>query len=116
MAFDSIVVSGPRSALQHASPSLRRLEIGDCLILDVGACSNGYRADITRTVSIGSPDRMAEKAYAVVLEANRVARDAVRPGVEAASVDGAARAVIDNLEFRGCLIHGTGHGIGLDIH
>ena len=116
MAFDSIVVSGPRSALQHASPGDCRIRAGDCLILDVGARCDGYCADITRTVSIGYRDQLAERAHAVVLEANQAARNAVRPGVAASSVDAAARDVIDASEFRGCLIHGTGHGLGLDIH
>ncbi|MFC2105328.1 M24 family metallopeptidase [Candidatus Bipolaricaulota bacterium] len=116
MAFEPMVVSGPRSALQHVAPCLRELKAGDCVILDVGACSDGYRADITRTLSIGSPDQVTERAHAVVLEANQAARAAIRPGVSAGSVDGAARVVIDNSEFRGRLIHGVGHGLGLDIH
>jgi Xaa-Pro dipeptidase len=116
LGFESIVVSGPRAALQHPIPSDRQIESGDCVLFDIGARYRGYTADITRTVVLSSPSSEFERIYAIVEEANAEARNAARPGVSASDVDAAARRVIDQTGYGETFIHGTGHGLGLDVH
>ncbi len=114
--FDSLVVSGPRGALQHAAPSDRVVKPGDPILFDVGARCRGYTADITRTVVLGPPSEAFLQIYDVVREANAAARDAAGPGVLAEDVDRAAREVITRAGYGETFIHGTGHGLGLEVH
>lgn len=114
--FDSIVVSGPRGALQHATPSDRAIQRGDAILFDVGARYHGYTADITRTVVLGPASNEFRAIYAIVREANAAARSAVRPGTIAHQVDRAARDVIERAGYVETFTHGTGHGLGLDVH
>lgn len=116
VAFDTIVASGPNAALPHHRAGDRRLAAGDLVVLDFGGVLDGYCCDLTRTVSIGAPSPQARQVYDAVLEAQQAAIAAVRPGVEATSVDGAARAVLDARGLGAAFGHGTGHGLGLDIH
>jgi Xaa-Pro dipeptidase len=114
--FDSLVVSGPRAALQHAAPSERAIAKGDPILFDVGARLNGYTADITRTVVLGSPSEELTRIYSIVREANAAARQTAKPGVLAEDVDRAAREVIRDGGYSEAFIHGTGHGLGMDVH
>jgi len=118
IAFAINVSAGPNTALNHYNPSLspRRLEPGDLLLFDFGACVAGYRSDITRTVSVGKAPAQAGEIYAVVLEANRSAIDAVRAGRPASEVDAVARDLIAKAGYGGFFGHGLGHGIGLEVH
>jgi len=114
--FESLVVSGPRGALQHAASSDRVIQRGDAILFDVGARYRGYTADITRTVALGSVSDEFQAIYAIVREANAAARSAVRPGTTAHEVDCAARDVIERAGYVEMFAHGTGHGLGLDVH
>jgi Xaa-Pro dipeptidase len=114
--FSPIVASGPNSAHPHAFPSTRKLETGDLLILDCGATSESYIADLTRTFAIGEADSQSEQIHSLVLEANREGRAAAAPGVRCQDVDQAARAVIESAGFGEYFNHRTGHGIGLEGH
>jgi len=116
LGFDSLVVSGPRAALQHAAPSDRAIKPGDAILFDVGARYQGYTADITRTVVLGPVSDEFRSIYEVVREANAAARSAVRAGITAQEVDRAARDVIEDAGYLETFIHGTGHGLGLDVH
>jgi Xaa-Pro aminopeptidase len=116
-AFPTIVAAGPNGAKPHARPSARPVERGDLVVLDFGACVDGYRSDMTRTVAVGGPPTgvLADVA-AVVAEAQAAGVAAVRAGVAAADVDRACRSVIEAAGFADAFVHGTGHGVGLDVH
>ena len=116
MSFEPIVAAGPNGAKPHARPSDRRIEPGELLVLDFGCIVDGYCSDMTRTVSVGDPGPEARRMYDVVLESQKAGRDAVRQGVEAAAVDKACRDVIAEAGWADAFLHGTGHGVGLEIH
>ena len=115
-SFDTIVASGPRSALPHGIASSRKLKAGDLITIDFGAVVSGYHADTTRVFSLGKPSPKGEKIYNIVLEAQMTALEAVRPGARCGDVDKAARDVIAAYGYGEAFGHGTGHGVGLDIH
>ena len=115
-AFDTIVAAGPRGALAHAIPGERRIEAGELVVVDCGARCNGYNSDITRTFATGELDGEVQAAYEVVLAAQLAGLAAVRPGVSGRQVDAAARAVIEQAGLGDRFGHGTGHGVGLQIH
>ena len=114
--FSPIVQSGPNSANPHATPSDRKLERGDLLVIDWGARYDGYISDITRTFAIGGVDDQLVHIAQVVLDANCAARREARPGISAADVDQAARDVIKASGYGDFFIHRTGHGIGMEGH
>lgn len=115
-AFDTIVAAGPRGALAHAIPGESRIAVGELVVIDAGARCNGYHSDITRTVATGEIGAEARAAYEVVLAAQLAGLAAVRPGVNGRDVDAAARAVIEDAGLGDRFGHGTGHGVGLQIH
>lgn len=115
-AFDLIVVSGPRSALPHGQPGPHPLEAGQFVTLDYGAVVGGYCSDCTRTVVVGRATPRHREVYQVVLEAQRRALEAIRPGVLGAEVDRAARQVIEAAGYGDRFGHATGHGVGLEVH
>ena len=115
-AFETIVASGPNAALPHHRAGGRSLADGDVVVLDFGGVLDGYCCDLTRTVSIGRPSEKARQVYDAVLEAQRAALAAIRPGVEAADVDAAARRALEARGLGDAFGHGTGHGLGLDVH
>jgi Xaa-Pro aminopeptidase len=115
-AFDTIVASGPNSALPHYRAGERTLTAGDLVVLDFGGVLDGYCSDLTRTVSVGQPSPKAIRLHAAVREAQAAAIKAVRPGVTTADVDAAARQVLVAHGLGEAFGHGTGHGLGLDVH
>ena len=115
-AFETIVASGPRSALPHARPGKRRLAGGDLVVLDFGGVYDGYCVDLTRTASVGQPGGEAIRLHAAVLAAQTAAIAAVRPGARASAVDEAARGVLRERGLAEAFQHGTGHGLGLEVH
>ncbi|NOZ25294.1 MAG: aminopeptidase P family protein [Nitrospirae bacterium] len=115
--FDIIVASGENAALPHASPSEKRLEPGDLVVVDWGGEAGGYFSDMTRTLLLEGPGMETKmRIYDTVLKANRSAIRAAGAGVKAADVDRAARELIERAGFGDFFGHGTGHGVGLDIH
>jgi Xaa-Pro aminopeptidase len=115
-AFDTIVASGPNSALPHYRAGNRVLTRGDLVVLDFGGVLDGYCSDLTRTVAVGTPDAEAHRVHAAVLDAQQAAIAVVRPGVKASRVDAAARDVLQERGLGDAFGHGTGHGLGLDVH
>ncbi|MEK6711008.1 MAG: Xaa-Pro peptidase family protein [Nitrospinota bacterium] len=115
-SFGTIVASGPRSALPHGVASDRKVRRGDLITIDYGAEVEGYHADTTRVVSLGRPSRKGREIHGIVLEAQRAATEAVRPGVSGAEVDAVARKIIERAGYAKAFGHGTGHGVGLEIH
>jgi Xaa-Pro aminopeptidase len=115
-AFDTIVASGPQSALPHHRAGARILAPGDLVVLDFGGILDGYCSDLTRMASVGTPSPEARRLYDAVREAQQAAIDAVRPGVTASSVDAAAREILVARGLGEAFGHGTGHGLGLEVH
>ena len=116
-SYDTIVASGPNSALPHVRPSERVIEADDLVIIDVGARLDGYGSDMTRTfVAGGSMSDEQRRLYDAVIEAQAAGVAAVRAGVEIRAVDAVCREVLDRHGLLDAFIHGTGHGIGLEIH
>jgi Xaa-Pro dipeptidase len=116
LPFSPIVSSGPNSANPHASPSERKLQAGDLLVVDWGARVDGYISDLTRTFAIGEVEPELRKIAEIVLEANAAGRAAGRPGVPCANIDKAARHVIEQAGYGEYFTHRTGHGIGMEDH
>jgi len=116
MPFSPIVSSGPNSANPHASPSNRKLQAGDLLVIDWGAAHDGYISDLTRTFAIGEVDEECRKIHSIVQEANAAGRAAGKPGEPCAAVDKAAREVIEQAGYGIYFTHRTGHGIGMEGH
>ena len=114
--FQPIVSGGPNSANPHASPSERKFQEGDLLVIDWGANCNDYVSDITRTFAIGEIDAEYRKIHEIVQQANAAGRAAAKPGLPASVVDDAARKVIDDAGYGEYFRHRTGHGIGMEGH
>lgn len=112
----TIVASGPNGASPHHHPGDRVIAEGDLVVCDIGGRVGGYFSDCTRTFAVGPVAARSAEVHAVVVEANRVAREAVAPGVTAEDLDRAARRVIESAGFGANFIHRTGHGIGLEVH
>ena len=115
-AFDTIVASGPNGALPHYRAGDRLLERGDMVVLDFGGVLDGYCSDLTRTVAVAPPSAEAHRVHQAVREAHQAAIDAVKPGIATTDVDRAARRVLDAHGLGEAFGHGTGHGLGLDVH
>jgi len=115
-SFETIVASGPNSALPHAHPGERVLREGDLVVLDFGGVYGGYCVDLTRTVALGEPDPEMARVYKAVLEAQRAAIEAVKPGVHAGDIDAAARVTLARHGLAEAFGHSTGHGLGVEIH
>ena len=116
LGFDTIVASGPNGAIPHHAPGERVIEHGDLVIVDVGAKVDGYRSDMTRTFCVGPMSGEQRRHYETVIAAQQAGVDAMVEGAGTATVDAAARGVIDAAGWGDSFTHGTGHGVGLDIH
>jgi Xaa-Pro aminopeptidase len=115
-AFQTIVASGPNSALPHARPGDRQIRNGDLVVLDFGGVLDGYCGDLTRMAAVGQLQANAQALVNAVRQAQDAALQTVRPGLLASDVDHAAREVLSNLGFGEAFLHATGHGLGLDLH
>lgn len=114
--FETIVASGPRSALPHARAGTRVIENGDLLLLDFGAQTGGYCSDITRTVVVGRASGGQREIYGVVREANELAAAGVRVGMRGCDADAIARSHIASYGLAEYFGHSLGHGVGLEVH
>ncbi len=118
LPFDPIVAAGERSALPHATPSGRAVEPGDLLLIDFGARVDGYCSDMTRMCVLGEPEPWQDNIHERVRAAQRRARErmAAGAGVACRAIDSAARSSLARHELDTFFGHGTGHGIGLEVH
>lgn len=116
IGFATIMASGPRAALPHGVASDRKLQKGDLLTMDFGCIFKGYHSDMTRTVVLGQPAEKQQEIYQIVLEAQLAGLAAVKAGIKAKDADAAARKVITDRGYGEYFGHGTGHGVGLEIH
>ena len=116
-AFDTIVAAGENSAKPHHHPGSRPIHEGDPVVVDFGATFEGYRSDMTRTFCVGAdPEGELARIFAVVGESQAAGAAAVRPGVSAKEIDDVCRQIIAEAGWAERFEHGTGHGVGLDIH
>lgn len=114
-SFDTIAVSGAASSLPHGVPRNVKLERG-FFTMDYGCVIDGYHSDMTRTVVLGKADEEMKKLYNTVLKAQVSAIEGAKIGMKCAAIDKIARDIIDDAGYHGCFGHGTGHGVGLEIH
>ena len=116
VAFETIVASGGRSAFPHGGCTDREIRRGDLVILDVGAKYRHYRADLTRTVTVGKPSPKHKKIYEIVREAQQKAFQSLKAEVRACDADAVARGRIESAGYGKYFVHSLGHGIGLNTH
>jgi Xaa-Pro aminopeptidase len=115
-AFETIVASGRRAALPHGRASRKRLTKNELVMFDMGAILADYHSDMTRTVYLGTPPARVKRVYGAVRDALEGARAAVRAGVPVVRVDAAARRRLSRRGLGAYFLHGTGHGLGLEVH
>jgi Xaa-Pro aminopeptidase len=116
MSFETIVAGGERSALPHGRATKAKLPKRGFVTLDFGVVLDGYCSDMTRTVHLGKPRKDEFALYEAVLDAQLAGVAAVKDGVLASEVDRAARSVLEASGYGEFFTHGTGHGVGLEIH
>ncbi len=114
-AFDTILASGENSLYPHIEPTERELKDGDLIVVDLGARWNGYKSDMTRTFSL-SPTEKQKEILKIAKEAKKAATEKIEAGIKASKVDEAARKVFRKNNYEKYFLHGTGHGVGLNIH
>ena len=115
-AFPTIVASGEQTAYPHARPTDRVMRNEDLVLLDFGGVLDGYCVDLTRMAAIGQVSSRAEALYTAVRAAQDAARATVRAGIAASDVDDAARRTLETHGLAAAFLHGTGHGLGLEVH
>lgn len=115
-SFDAIIASGVRGALPHGVASDKVIEKGELLTLDFGCIYNMYCSDMTRTIAVGEISDKQREIYEVVLEAQKRALAAIKPGVRTADIDAIARDYITEKGYGENFGHGLGHGVGLEVH
>jgi len=114
-AFQTIVASGPNSALPHYKSGRRRVCPGDVLLVDLGAKYGNYVSDITRTFLLEPVASQAKELYLTCLEAQKKALAKIETGVKLSEVDSAARLLIED-KYPSKFGHNLGHGLGLEVH
>jgi Xaa-Pro aminopeptidase len=115
-SFETIIAVGPHAAQGHARPDRRPILAGQPVVIDWGAAGRFYKSDLTRTVCVRTIPAKLEAVYKVVLKAQERAIQKIRPGILGQDVDAEARATIEKSGFGRFFSHGTGHGIGLEVH
>lgn len=133
--YPSIVGAGENATILHYVENNCILKDGDLLLIDAGAEFHYYTADITRTFPINGRFTSAQKdVYAVVLEAQKQAIDAVRPGlsvyeahyralrvlteglVSLGILTGSVESLLEQEAYLPYYMHRTGHYLGMDVH
>ncbi len=116
LSFETIAVSGVNSSLPHGVPSEKKIELGDFVTMDYGAVKDGYHSDMTRTVAVGKVNDEQKLVYETVLKAQLASLNTFKAGVSCFDGDKAARDVIKEAGYGDYFGHGTGHGVGVEIH
>jgi len=116
VSFPTIVATGANSAQPHAAPGSREIENGDIVMIDYGAVYCGYHSDETCTFVIGRADKKQKEVYSLVKKAHDRALEAIKTGTPCREIDRIARSCIEDGNLGKFFTHGTGHGVGLDVH
>ena len=115
-SFDIIIATGARSSMPHSMTNETRIQDDNILLVDMGVIYDGYCSDLTRPIFLGKMSRLHKKIFDIVWEAQRAGIKKAAPGVTCAEVDAACRKVIQKYGYADKFGHGTGHGVGLEIH
>ena len=116
LSFPTICVSGTRTEFPHGEPTDKAIDEGDLVTIDMGAIVDGYCGDMTRTVAMGSVTEEQKKVYDVVFQSQQAGLDALKTGVKCFDVDKVCRDIIAEAGYGNYYIHGTGHGVGTQVH
>jgi Xaa-Pro aminopeptidase len=116
LAFEPLVLVGPRAAMPHGHPGDAQVALGQPLLIDFGCQVDGYRSDMTRTVFFGEPTAETRRRYGAVRQAQQLAFEAARVGMTGVELDGVAREHLASAGLGEAFSHGLGHGIGLETH
>jgi Xaa-Pro aminopeptidase len=116
VSFPTIVASGPMSSMPHATASSRVIGNNEPIVMDFGIKLDGYCTDTTRTIFVGKPDNRFVETYKVVLDAMNEGIAVIKEGVKASDVDSKVRGYLAKYSLDKYFIHGTGHGVGLEVH
>jgi Xaa-Pro aminopeptidase len=115
-AFDIIVASGSNSAFAHHTPGSRKIKGNEPVLIDIGAELDGYKSDLTRVFFLGKINPLVPKIYEIVAQAQKIAKEAIKPKVKIAQIDRISRAYITQAGYGEYFNHNLGHGIGLEVH
>lgn len=116
LSFETIAVSGANGSMPHGVPTDKPVKKGELITLDFGAIYEGYHSDMTRTVALGEINDKQREVYDTVLKAQLNSIASIKAGVTGKDADEAARSVIRNAGYGEYFGHGTGHGVGVEIH
>ncbi len=116
LSFETIAVTGAKTSMPHGVPDDTIVKNGDFITMDFGAVYKGYHSDMTRTVAVGNITDEQKNIYDIVLKAQKKALSILKSGLPCADADKAARDIISESGFGDCFGHGTGHGVGIEIH
>ena len=116
LSFPTICVSGVNMTQPHGEPTDKVIEDGDFVTMDFGAVVEGYCGDMTRTIAVGHVSEKQREVYDVVLRSQLAGLDACRAGVRCRDIDAISRNIIEDAGYGEFYIHGTGHGVGTEVH
>jgi len=117
LAFSTIVAFGENTSNPHHVTGERKLKSEDAVLIDFGCTYKGYCADMTRSWWYGKKEPAEyTKIWKITKEAYKAGVKAVKIGTTGQQVDRAARDVIEAAGYGEFFTHGTGHGVGLEIH
>lgn len=115
-SFDSIVASGKMGAFPHYTPSDKEIAVGELVTIDWGCYLNGYASDMTRTIAIGEISDQLRDIYETVKGSQQAGLDAANSGMTGVALDKVCRDYITERDYGQYFVHGTGHGLGMDVH
>jgi Xaa-Pro dipeptidase len=115
-SFDTISSFGKNTAEPHYTAGDAVLKKGEFVLLDFGAKFKRYVSDITRTFCCGEASEKQKEMYDCVLQAQKIALDMIKPGVDGQVIHKAVSDYIDGTKFKGLFTHSTGHSLGLSVH
>ena len=115
-AFDIIIAAGARSSMPHCQTNETKIKNNNILLVDMGVVYEGYHSDLTRPIFLGKMTPLHKKINQIVWDAQRAGIKKAGPGVPAKEVDAACRDYIAKAGYADHFGHGTGHGVGLEIH
>jgi Xaa-Pro aminopeptidase len=116
LAFEPLVLVGARAAMPHGHPTDARVARDEPLLMDFGCQVDGYRSDMTRTIFLAEPDAETRRRYEAVRQAQQLALEAAAPGVIGSDLHRTALEHLASVGLGEALVHGVGHGIGLETH
>lgn len=116
LSFDTIVAFGENGAEPHHVPCDRKLRGAEFVTIDMGTVVGGYCSDFTRTFAVGGATKEMIDVYEAVREAEKIGAGALKDGVKCFDVDKAVRDYLTEKGYGDKFVHGTGHGVGLEIH